>query len=554
LPNAWVQVVETTASSAPVTTDWFPVTFVSEVPGVFTFGGLGLGQAAVLNYDATAGYSINSAKNPAPKGSTVSLYATGLGDLVDSSTVTVTDSSTPAQTVTQRFQLIIYPPPDPTGEAGFSLTAETIAAGQYAYSIAPLQAVGGTPPYTWSVISGMPKGMALSSSGLLSGTPTVAGSFSLMISVTDSTLTPLVASATYAVTVTAPIVTVTTSASGLVPGVQDVAYPSATLAATGGKAPYTWSCTGLPAGLNLSAGGILSGKPAAAGAYTPAVVATDSSGVASAPLTITLNVLLPLSVTITTQSLPNGVVNVPYVSTTLRQQGGIAPITWNLDPASSALPAGLALSTAGVLSGTPTAPPGAFSISIDVYDSTSPIPKATFAYTIDIAAPAVPLTLIPPMPVPPITDPASLLPVTTPPSLPWGSQYVTYYPAVAMQAAGGTPPYTWTATGLPLGMTMSSAGVLTGVPTAEFYLTMPDGIVALGAVYVRDTTYRVEINGQAAVTSYAGTSAGSVAGLTQINAIVPPTAPTGAAIPLIIYIGPSPSARASQLGVTLAVQ
>jgi uncharacterized protein (TIGR03437 family) len=164
------------------------------------------------------------------------------------------------------------------------------------------------------------------------------------------------------------------------------------------------------------------------------------------------------------------------------------------------------------------------------------------------------LTITPPPPVPPITDPTSLLPVTTPPSLPWGRQYSTYYPAVAMQAAGGTPPYTWTATGLPLGMTMSSAGTLTGAPTYEFYLTLSDGIVALGAVYVVDSTYRVEINGQAAVTSYAGTSAGSVAGLTQINAIVPPTAPTGAAIPLVVYIGPSPSARSSQLGVTLAVQ
>jgi hypothetical protein len=545
-------VVETTDTDAPVTTDWFPATFVSEVPGVFTFGGLGLGQAAVLNYDATAGYSINSAKNPAPKGSTISLYATGLGDLIDSSTVTVTDSSTPVQTFTRQFQLIVYPPPDPTGESGFSLTAEAIAALQYEYSIAPLQAVGGTPPYAWSVISGLPKGMALSSSGLLSGAPSVAGAFSLIVGVTDSTLTPLVASATYTVTVTAPTVTVTTSATGLVPGVQGVPYPSATLTATGGKAPYKWSCTGLPAGLILSAGGVLTGTPTTAGAYTPAFVATDSSGVASASLTITLNILLPLSMTITTQSLPKGVVNVPYVSTTLHQQGGTPPYTWSLDPASSPLPVGLSLSAAGVLTGTPTVA-GAASFTVDVTDSVSLLP-AGFTYTVTIAGAAVPLTITPPPPVPPITDPTTLLPITTPPSLPWGMQYVTYYPALAMQPAGGTPPYTWTATGLPLGMTMSSAGILTGVPTSKFYLTMPDGIVALGAVYVKASTYRVEINGQAAVTSYAGTSAGSVAGLTQINAIVPPTAPTGAAIPLIVYIGPSPTARASQLGVTLAVQ
>jgi hypothetical protein len=549
--------VETTDGAAPVTTDWFPVTYVAEVPGVFTFGGLGLGQAAVLNYDATAGYSINSAKNPAPKGSTISLYATGMGDLVTGVSVTVTDSSTPPQTYPpplgppQRFQLIIYPPPDPTTESGFSLTAETINPVQYAYSITPLQAVGGTPPYNWTVTSGLPKGMTLSSSGLLSGTPSVVGSFSLVVSVTDSTLIPLVASATYAVTVTAPIVTVTTSASGLLPGVKDVPYPSATLTATGGKAPYKWSCTvlPLPPGLILSAGGVLTGTPTTAGAYTPAFVATDSSGVASASLTITLNILLS-GMTIITQSLPNGVVNVPYVSTTLHQQGGTAP-SWSLDSASGPLPVGLSLSAAGVLTGAPTVV-GAATFTVDVTDSGSL--TATFTYTIDIAGAAVPLTITPPHQVPSIDDPTSLVPITTPPSLPWGRQYSTYYPAVAMQAAGGTPPYTWTATGLPLGMTMSSAGILTGVPTYEFYLTMSDGIVALGAVYVVDPTYRVEINGQAAVTSYAGTSAGSVAGLTQINAIVPPTAPTGAAIPLIVYIGASPTARSSQLGVTLAVQ
>jgi hypothetical protein len=393
--------------------------------------------------------------------------------------------------------------------------------------------------------------MTLSSSGLLSGAPTAGGFFPLVVTVTDSTLIPLVASATYAVTVTAPIVTVTTSAGGLLPGVRNVSYPSATLTATGGKAPYKWSGAGLPAGLNLSAGGVLTGTPTVAGPYTPAFVATDSSGLASAPQTITLNILLS-GMTIITQSLPNGVVNVPYVSTTLRQQGGTLPVAWSLDPASSPLPVGLTLSAGGVLTGTPTVV-GTTIFTVDVMDSAGPL-LASFTYTIDIAAAVVPLTITPPPLVAPITDPTLLLPVTIPPSLPWGRQYATYYPAGAMQAAGGTPPYTWTATGLPLGMTMSSDGTLTGVPTNEFYLTMSDGIVALGAVYVVDPTYRVEINGQAAVTSYAGTSAGSVAGLTQINVIVPPTAPTGAAIPLIVFIGASPTTRASQLGVTLAVQ
>jgi hypothetical protein len=229
--------------------------------------------------------------------------------------------------------------------------------------------------------------------------------------------------------------------------------------------------------------------------------------------------------TITTQSLPNGVVGIPYTATTLQQQGGTAPITWSC----SAPCAGLTLNPAtGVLSGTPTST--AATIKITAVDSTGP-PGAAFTYNLNIANP---------------------LSITTI-ALPDGAQNITY-PALAMQATGGTPPYTWTATGLPLGITLSTSGVLTGVPTSEFYLPMPDGVVALGAVYVRDSTYRVEINGQAAVTSYAGTSVGSVAGLTQINAIVPPTAPTGAAIPLVVFIGKTNAARASQLSVTLAVQ
>lgn len=58
----------------------FAFTGVASEPGIFTTDSSGRGQAAALNFNATTGaYSINSAANPAPKGSTVVLYATGGG-------------------------------------------------------------------------------------------------------------------------------------------------------------------------------------------------------------------------------------------------------------------------------------------------------------------------------------------------------------------------------------------------------------------------------------------------------------------------------------------
>jgi len=57
------------------TSDPFPVRVAASAPGVFTLDSTGRGQAAALNQDG----SINTAVNPAPAGSIVSLFATGEG-------------------------------------------------------------------------------------------------------------------------------------------------------------------------------------------------------------------------------------------------------------------------------------------------------------------------------------------------------------------------------------------------------------------------------------------------------------------------------------------
>ncbi|MBV9744737.1 MAG: hypothetical protein JO099_13330 [Acidobacteriia bacterium] len=58
------------------------IVLVHEDPGIFTLTGEGTGQAAVLNYSPDTGsYTLNSAKNTAARGSTIVIYATGLGVL-----------------------------------------------------------------------------------------------------------------------------------------------------------------------------------------------------------------------------------------------------------------------------------------------------------------------------------------------------------------------------------------------------------------------------------------------------------------------------------------
>jgi len=115
---------------------------------------------------------------------------------------------------------------------------------------------------------------------------------------------------------------------------------SATLAATGGTLPYTWSLNNgsLPTGLTLnSTSGLVSGVPTAtAAAMALTFTVTDAASSAqtnSANLTLTI----AKGMSITTTSLPNGQVGSAY-TTTLSATGGTAPVSWSLS--GGTLPAG----------------------------------------------------------------------------------------------------------------------------------------------------------------------------------------------------------------------
>jgi len=153
---------------------------------------------------------------------------------------------------------------------------------------------GGIAPRTWSLLSGtLPTGLTLSTSGLLSGTPTGSGVSGFTVQVADSCSTPQ--NATLAVSLTinsAPNPLTITTTSPLPSGIVGQFYTT-TIAATGGTPPYTnWivSSGALPSGLTLhTLTGVIDGTPTLVQTTTPTIQVQDSvPNTATKPFTIVI--------------------------------------------------------------------------------------------------------------------------------------------------------------------------------------------------------------------------------------------------------------------------
>jgi hypothetical protein len=163
---------------------------------------------------------------------------------------------------------------------------------------------------------------------------------------------------------------------------------------------------------------------------------------------LTISILTtPQVLSMTTASLPKGIVNQPYPNTTLAATGGVLPYTWLVNPT---LPNGLQLNvvSSGTISGTPLAgTEGTTNHTFTVTDSTTPINQTSdrqLSLTISVAVP--PLTI-----VFPAGD-----------TLPSGSVNEPY--SHAFEASGGTQPYAWSVSpALPDWLALDeSTGSLTG--------------------------------------------------------------------------------------------
>jgi hypothetical protein len=326
------------------------------------------------------------------------------------------------------------------GPAPLTVTTTTLPSSTVGQSYSQtLTATGGTPPYQWAVGASFPTVLTLdAATGTVSGTPTAAGTFSFLVQVTDSAKTS--ATGTVSLTINNPPLNITTLAP-IFSGTVGVPYVQ-TFRASGGNPPYAWAIlSGNPGGLILNPStGDLQGTPQTAGTFNFTVQAADRLG-ATATQSFSL-VVNPPTLTVTVASpLPAGTVGVPYnQKLPVVANGGTAPYTWSLIAGS--VP-GLSFDPSILtISGTPSTA-GAFNFTIQATDSANLTATRSLSLTV---------------------NPASLS-ITTARQLPDARLNQLYAQLIA--ASGGQPPYRWSTSGLPAGLTINSTtGQITGTPAA----------------------------------------------------------------------------------------
>jgi subtilisin-like proprotein convertase family protein len=142
------------------------------------------------------------------------------------------------------------------------------------------QSISASPPggnYTFAVTLGnLPTGLSINSStGAISGTPAITGTYNFTITATGFGSCP--ASRNYTVTIACPSIAI--APDSLSAGTVNAPY-NQTISASGGAAPYTFSLNSgsLPGGMSLSSSGTLGGTPSASGTSNFSVKATDAYG------------------------------------------------------------------------------------------------------------------------------------------------------------------------------------------------------------------------------------------------------------------------------------
>lgn len=330
---------------------------------------------------------------------------------------------------------------------------------------------GASAPYWYLAGGNLPQGLSLSSSGVISGVPSVAGTASFTVYCEQSPLTT--GSATLNLTVNQGGGTITISPASLPEAVVGVPF-DVQLSASGGTGPYAFQViSGAPSWMTPNSSGHLTGTPNEAGSHTLMISVFDSIGgnvTTSYPLVVTAPTSLMLAPTV-----PAAVTGRPYSARVV--MGGIPPYTVAV---SGNLPAGLSFDASGTLSGTPTAQ-GQATVALLVTDSNTPQGSVQGNLMITVT---------------------QLMPLAI------ASNDVTIYvktdATATLEARGGVPPYRWALIegALPVGFLFNpEEGKITGraettsTSSVTVAVTDSEGTRAEKQIQVKVQVYRAPNNG-----------------------------------------------------------
>jgi hypothetical protein len=238
----------------------YPATSITAAGGTTPYAWTATGLPAGLAINATTG----------------AIAGTPTAAGAQSVTVTATDAAGASATRTYTFN--VNGAPSITGLA----TLANATTGQAGYS-QQMTAAGGTIAYAWTQ-TGLPAGLALNaSSGLISGTATTSGNYTVNITLTDAAGATATVSRSLAVVPKLVVSTVSPC------NVKKSKAFSFTVTASGNVGAVTWTSPGFAGwGLTVSATGVVTGNAPGSGSATFNVTAKDASN-ATATKSLTLN-------------------------------------------------------------------------------------------------------------------------------------------------------------------------------------------------------------------------------------------------------------------------